>query len=361
MLKNAFFDITTIVAVVSIGNQILINQDITPNSPFKLRLFFSSMAGLLGIILMANGVHVLPGVVLDFQNLAIILSASYCGLAASIITGLIMALFQVVYYGLSFTTAISALTALIIGVGCGIAADSFKGNRQKWVYMILIILLIPSLKLVILLNNTPVLLFKSLAIYWFGTLLVTILAYYYVKYLNLSRFLYRKYQLYSCKDHRTGLNNVRQFDNELNNVAQNLTEESLVALLFIDIDSFKKINDTYGHQNGDKLLEDLGKILLSSCNCSDIVSRNGGDEFSILMTDCPRDKILGVAERIRSAVQERKFYLIDGQIINITVSIGVAIYPDTVKDISLILERADLALYEAKRSGRNRVVLDKGD
>ena len=126
-------------------------------------------------------------------------------------------------------------------------------------------------------------------------------------------------------------------------------------MLFIDIDFFKKVNDTFGHQNGDKVLEDLGKILLNSCSHSDVVSRNGGEEFSILMTDCPRDKVMEVAERIRKAVQDHKFYLIDGQAINITISIGVAIYPDTVNDINLIVEKADSALYEAKRTGRNRV------
>ena len=112
-----------------------------------------------------------------------------------------------------------------------------------------------------------------------------------------------------------------------------------------------------GIKNGDKVLEELGKILLTSSINSDTVSRNGGEEFSILMTDCPRDKILEVAERLRKTVAEHKFYLIDGQVINITVSIGVAIYPDTVKDINMIVQKADEALYQAKRTGRNRVVL----
>jgi len=75
------------------------------------------------------------------------------------------------------------------------------------------------------------------------------------------------------------------------------------------------------------------------------------------MTDCPRDKVLEVAERIRKIVQEHKFYLIDGQVINITVSLGVVIYPDTVNDINMIVEKADVALYQAKLTGRNRVVL----
>ena len=220
--------------------------------------------------------------------------------------------------------------------------------------MSLYMLIVPSIALTILINN-QLLLIKTLYIYWFCTAMVLILVYLYVTYLDLSKFTYMKYQHDSSKDHRTGLNNVRQFDNELNKIINELTSDSLVTMLFIDIDFFKKVNDTFGHQNGDKVLEDLGKILLNSCSHSDVVSRNGGEEFSILMTDCPRDNVMEVAERIRKAVQDHKFYLIDGQAINITISIGVAIYPDTVNDINLIVEKADSALYEAKRTGRNRV------
>jgi diguanylate cyclase len=205
--------------------------------------------------------------------------------------------------------------------------------------------------------NNQLLLIKTISVYWLGTSMVSTLVYFYVDFLNLAKFTYRKYQHDSSKDHRTGLNNVRQFDNELNKIINGLTSNSLVTMLFIDIDLFKKVNDTYGHQNGDIVLEDLSKILLSSCSHSDVVSRNGGEEFSVLMTECPRDKVLEVAERIRLAVQEHKFYLIDGEAIYITISIGVAIYPDTVNDINMIVEKADSALYEAKRTGRNRVVL----
>ena len=76
--------------------------------------------------------------------------------------------------------------------------------------------------------------------------------------------------------------------------------------------------------------------MLISSNYSDIVSRNGGEEFSILMKNFPQDEVLKTAERIRRTVQEHEFLLIDGQAINITVSIGVSIYPDTVNDINMI-------------------------
>lgn len=91
-------------------------------------------------------------------------------------------------------------------------------------------------------------------------------------------------------------------NNHFNKLIESITEDNVVTLLYIDIDYFKRINDLYGHQNGDIVLEELGKILLNSCSHTDIVSRNGGEEFSILMTDCPEEKVMEVAERIRKAV-----------------------------------------------------------
>ena len=109
LLKEFFLNATTVIAVISIGNQILINKDITPSSPLKLRLFFSSMAGILGIILMTNSVVVVPGVILDFRNLAIILSAIYCGLTSAIITGLIIGGFRLFYAGLTFSSIVATI------------------------------------------------------------------------------------------------------------------------------------------------------------------------------------------------------------------------------------------------------------
>jgi len=357
MLKDLFYNITTIIAVISIGNQILINEEITPSSPLKLRLFFSSMAGVLGILLMVNRVQVMSGVILDFQNIAIILSATYCGFVAALMTGLIIGGFQLVYVGLNYSSVITAITVILTGIGCGLIAKYTTSKLKTWVLMSVYVVIILSLSYVVLIENQWILL-ETITTYGIGTAVASTLLYLFIRHLDLSRFLYRKYQTDSIRDHRTGLNNVRQFDNELNKIMNRLTAQSIITLLFIDIDFFKKINDNYGHQNGDKVLEDLGKILLSSCSFSDILSRNGGDEFSVLMTDCPRDKVLEVAERIRSGVQEHKFYLINGQIITITVSIGVAIYPDTVRDIHKIVEQADWALYEAKQAGRNRVFME---
>ncbi len=123
----------------------------------------------------------------------------------------------------------------------------------------------------------------------------------------------------------------------------------------VDIDFFKKVNDTYGHIEGDIVLKELGLILSENCRHFDEVSRIGGEEFSVLLPDCAYPRAMQIAERIKDAVKIHTFTLSTGVKIHITISIGVASYPETIQDIEKLMEKADTALYAAKRSGRNRV------
>lgn len=356
MLNEIFLNGAIVIAVISLGNQLLIEHDINPLASWKLKIFFSTMAGILGMLLMINSVQIMPGVILDFRNIAILLSAIYCGFLPSIITALIIGAFRLFYAGLSYSSIMGAIAALVIGNLCGFISTLQITRAKKWANMTACLLIIPAIVFSMIINQ-QMLMVKTIFFHLISTMIVSILVYSFVQYIDLSKYTYRKYQYESAKDSLTGLNNVRQFDKSFNQIAESLTEESLVALLYIDIDFFKKVNDTYGHQNGDEVLADLGKILLNKSSHRDFVYRNGGEEFCVLMLDCPKDKIMGVAERIRKAVREHPFFLLDGQVIHITVSIGVAVYPDSVKDINQLVEKADEALYEAKRTGRDRVVL----
>jgi len=160
----------------------------------------------------------------------------------------------------------------------------------------------------------------------------------------------------STLDFLTGLNNVRQFDNALNEAFLNVKNKNeRLSILIIDIDFFKKVNDTYGHLAGDSVLQQLGIVLSSSCRSFDIVSRIGGEEFSVILPDCPMEQAIEVAERLRLAVEMNKFIISNETKINITISIGTATYPDNVNNLENLINTADTALYSAKRSGRNKV------
>ena len=141
---------------------------------------------------------------------------------------------------------------------------------------------------------------------------------------------------------------------------KNATEKSeKLSLLMIDIDFLKKVNDTYGHTAGDFVLREIGEILLKCSRSYDIVSRNGGEEFTILLLDCTEAQALQIAEHVRSCVENHTFVITDEIQINITISIGVANYPEATNEIEKLIELADIALYDAKRIGRNRVCSSK--
>jgi diguanylate cyclase (GGDEF)-like protein len=130
-----------------------------------------------------------------------------------------------------------------------------------------------------------------------------------------------------------------------------------IALLFMDLDNFKAVNDQMGHGTGDQLLQAVARRLLECLREYDTAARFGGDEFVIMLTDLaqPGDA-LGVAERIRSAL-ERPHRTEEGLELRISSSIGLAFYPDHAEDGRGLLQAGDEAMYQAKRGGRNRIVL----
>jgi diguanylate cyclase (GGDEF)-like protein/PAS domain S-box-containing protein len=128
-----------------------------------------------------------------------------------------------------------------------------------------------------------------------------------------------------------------------------------LSLLMLDIDHFKTINDTFGHQAGDHVLIEIASRLRRSLRGNDMVARWGGEEFVVLLRDCALPDALRVAEDIRAAIAELPF----GAMGSLTVSVGVA-EARAGEDLTTWLERADQALYRAKRSGRNEVAADSG-
>lgn len=154
-------------------------------------------------------------------------------------------------------------------------------------------------------------------------------------------------------DPLTGLLNRRELDKRASiALSQTQRNNSPLAVLFIDIDYFKKVNDTHGHSFGDDVLQHLGKILLSKRREHDIVARFGGEEFILVLPDADDKNALRVAEIIRSDIESSE---ING--VNITVSIGISINKSDKNKIDALIKEADSALYEAKDKGRNRAIL----
>ncbi|MCC6544295.1 MAG: sensor domain-containing diguanylate cyclase [Nitrospirae bacterium] len=146
---------------------------------------------------------------------------------------------------------------------------------------------------------------------------------------------------------------VRRLDEEFKRAKR---YSSPLSCMMIDLDNFKRVNDTYGHQAGDKVLKDVAKVLKKSVRETDIIARYGGEEFSVILPNSIREDALRLAERICRSVRSFVFDCIkEGE--NITVSIGVTTYPHPdVTDFENLIRKADNALYKAKEGGKDRVV-----
>jgi two-component system, cell cycle response regulator len=130
-----------------------------------------------------------------------------------------------------------------------------------------------------------------------------------------------------------------------------------LALLFIDLDHFKNVNDTFGHPAGDFVLAEVSGVLASGIRSEDVLARFGGEEFCVLCRGTDRAGAVELGERMRREIAERR-YIFGGKIIPVTISVGVALMPDpAMTQPSSLLAAADKALYEAKRAGRNRIIV----
>ncbi len=126
--------------------------------------------------------------------------------------------------------------------------------------------------------------------------------------------------------------------------------------MFIDIDRFKSVNDTNGHLVGSQMLKELSAILKKQLRKPDQLFRYGGDEFIAMIHNCESKKGIEVAERIRADVEKRKFFMQNKEL-RITLSIGVATFPEHGKEKREIIQMADEAMYHGKKAGRNAVFL----
>ncbi len=174
--------------------------------------------------------------------------------------------------------------------------------------------------------------------------------------------LYNQVKSMALSDGLTGLANRRNFDMLLKTeLRRSASLKRHLSLIMLDLDNFKRYNDTYGHLTGDKLLAQVGQILHHNIRSIDLAARYGGEEFSIILPECSAADALTIAEKLRTTIETSHFPDSLGTFTaSITASLGIATYdpaitahaPDSEKIISL----ADKALYEAKEAGRNRII-----
>ncbi|MFL0198347.1 diguanylate cyclase [Clostridium sp. WILCCON 0269] len=327
------------------------------------KLFIGMVGGLLEILLMLFPVYVIPGLSVNFHVLPIILSSFYGGALSAIVTTIITNVLGYLIFRVPMVSIVYGLTDLFLIIGIILILNIRTTRKNKWGYSILYSLLITSIGNIIFIKDLK-LLVQFLVIYWINNLLLTCFIYEFTEYLRETFKIYEQFKMEATIDFLTDLNNVRQFNKNLSRISdlmQKKAEIQYVSLIFLDIDYFKEINDKYGHGSGDIILKKLANILNNTCRVSDIISRNGGEEFSVLLLNCPSTDAMQVAERIRQNVESYPFHIPNKTTIHLTISVGVSTYPTTTDNIDNLLNTADFALYEAKNTGKNKVVLHKGN
>lgn len=170
--------------------------------------------------------------------------------------------------------------------------------------------------------------------------------------------LFRQLSYQASHDALTGLINRSEFENRLAESLENLKSDSeqSAALLYLDLDQFKVVNDTFGHTAGDELLRQLSEIVQVQIRSTDVFARLGGDEFGILMERCDEDRAVEIAEAIRCSVEGYRFEWQES-FTTIRVSIGVVMVTSQADNVASLMSSADVACYSAKDMGRNQVHL----
>ncbi len=170
--------------------------------------------------------------------------------------------------------------------------------------------------------------------------------------------LFRQLSYQASHDTLTGLINRREFENRLIGALEEIrsNSEEIHALLYLDLDQFKVVNDTFGHTAGDALLGQLSELIQTNIRATDLLARLGGDEFGILLERCSEDRAIEVAEEIRGAIEGYRFEWQDS-FTTVRCSIGVVIVNSENADVAGVMSSADVACYSAKDMGRNQVHL----
>ena len=169
--------------------------------------------------------------------------------------------------------------------------------------------------------------------------------------------LIEKLEELASTDTLTKLYNRRFFyESAIKTIEYAKRNKHLLSLIMLDIDHFKRVNDTYGHSAGDEVLKELAQIMKNIQRKSDTIVRLGGEEFAILLPDTSKEQAFEVAQKLRQTIEKNQVLLSDGNIVHFTVSLGVSsVQIEKEINIEAALSRADKALYRVKEGGRNNV------
>jgi diguanylate cyclase len=354
IIKEFFANLAILVSLLFLYSQFTNGTPLSIRSSFKRKIIVGILGGLLSNILMKYSIPIETPSIIDLRHIPIIILAYFGGALPALIT-MGMVIIGRLLIGINSSAYASIMVIVPITIFSIYLSRSRFSKNIKIILMLTFSNLAYTVIFVLLIRDITLIISLTL-IFWLISYLSGYVAFYTLDFLRSSQMLFNKFRTESTIDGLTGLNNVRKFDEIFNRLITDLkTNNQGLSLLYIDIDFFKQVNDTYGHSEGDIVLKELGLILQKCTRAFDVVSRNGGEEFTVLLLDCHINRAVEIAERIRQSVEEHHFTLNNGKKIKLTISIGVASFKDSTNDPSMLIDDADKALYQAKKSGRNKV------
>ena len=347
MLRDLFVNTTIILSFIFIGGQLLRDKPLNEEFSFWQKCVVGIFTGILSVLLMHFGVHI-GNIMLDLRYLAVILAIIIGGPIASSITVTIILITRLFLTEYSLASELACYTIVLIGVGIIFIWRMKASIFIRWIWFNVYSLSILIVPLSMLFKDMSI-----VALYLVCSSVAAYITFISANYVLQSNELFQKMKQYATIDALTGLGNVRQFDLEMNrHISNKRTKNDSLCLLFIDIDHFKSVNDTYGHPAGDEVLKQIGCILREISPFPDLAFRKGGEEFALLIPQKGLAYGMHMGEQVRAAVEKHSFQLLDGTKIKITVSVGISVYEQSPEQF---IQAADDALYYSKRNGRNQV------
>ncbi|MCK2158233.1 MULTISPECIES: diguanylate cyclase [Exiguobacterium] len=323
---------------------------ITPKTHVKTRLFLGGAAGLIAVLLMFNSIQIDVARV-DLRIIPVAIAMMFGGLPSAIVTGLMIIGTRFAITPLDQIDA-AILSAIVISLFIlTISVVRRYVHMTFWNFELMIgIGILCSLPAIYLLTHSWSTFFKVSVAYIFFNLIAGFVTYHLLTELRRHFENIQYQQKLAMTDALTGLANRRRLDDSLSLVG---SAEDGYSLVLIDIDFFKHVNDTYGHDAGDDVLRQLGTTLASLARPDDLVGRYGGEEFLIILPDTSVDEAKKISELARMTVARNLFPTTAVPDLQITISLGIAHSSSSHSSLEA-LQQADKALYHSKGSGRNR-------
>ncbi|GGO06086.1 GGDEF domain-containing protein [Saccharibacillus kuerlensis] len=317
--------------------------------PKLLNQLSGIVLGFFGVLQMLFTFELPNGILLDFRQLSIMAAAFIGGPWIALLASVVMGAGRLLIAGGLTPESLFGLAAIMLMYLVTLPAFLVKGSfERKWFFTTLGATVLVCVLLLYGLGTSDIPLVLALSMIQAAGCVFTYLM---LRYLRMTREMQEALKREIEHDFLTGLYNSRGFETRYRLAA---ASNSPFALLLIDIDHFKQVNDTYGHPAGDAVLKQLGKIIRNSVRKTGYASRKGGEEFAVILP-CDAKQAVDFAENLRGQIEQSPFLLPDGRIINVTISVGIGLssrFSETE-----LFEQTDRALYRAKQEGRNRGIM----